>query len=194
MTFRPLARLVAAASIATLAVLVTACSSADPGTEPSQSAKPDTAAPIEPSTTPDARPSQPEAVAPSCENILSASTVEQFGEAGWTVKSHDFMIGETRLDGAFCVWGDYSGPGSDNVAIFGWSTLTQAEASEAQNELLDAGWIREDSGNETYITENPDYALAIDENGYGMTYLFGDGWVSVADSKQALQLISAPRP
>ncbi len=194
MTFRPLARLVAAASIASLAVLATACSSAAPGAEPSQSAKPGTAAPTEPSSAPDAGPSEPTAIAPTCENIVSESTVEQFGEAGWTPKRHDFMIGETQLDGAFCVWGDYSGPGSDNVAILGWSPLSKAEASEAQNELIDAGWIREDAGNETYITENPDYAIAVDENGYGMTYLFGDGWVSVADSKQALQLINAPRP
>ena len=218
MTFRPLARLVAAASIASLAVLATACSSAAPGAEPSQSAKPGTAAPTEPSSAPDAGPSEPTAIAPTCENIVSESTVEQFGEAGWAPKppdimlgqkqpdgafcvrgdllrpGRDFMIGETQLDGAFCVWGDYSGPGSDNVAILGWSPLSKAEASEAQNELIDAGWIREDAGNETYITENPDYAIAVDENGYGMTYLFGDGWVSVADSKQALQLINAPRP
>ncbi len=191
MTFRPLARLVAAASIASLAVLVTACATDDPDTTPSQGVGPSAEASTPPSLAPE-EPDAPEALAATCENIISAATMQQFTEAGWTVKQHDFMIGETHLEGALCVWGDYAGPGSDNVAIFGWSPLTRAQASEAQNELIDAGWIREDVGRDVYITENPDYAIAVDEEGYGMTYLFGDGWVSVADSKQSLQLVNAP--
>ena len=54
-------------------------------------------------------------------------------------------------------------------------------------------WLREDGNHGTYITEDPAYAIGIDDAGYGMTYHFGDGWVSVSETKQNLQLINAPR-
>ena len=53
--------------------------------------------------------------------------------------------------------------------------------------------MREDGNHGTYITEDPAYAIGIDDAGYGMTYHFGDGWVSVSETKQNLQLINAPR-
>lgn len=31
--------------------------------------------------------------------------------------------------------------------------------------------------------------METDGEGYGMTYLFGDGWVKVADTKQGLVLV-----
>lgn len=193
MNVRPLAKFVAAASIALLAVSLAGCASESPATPPSQ-----TTAPVDnPVTKPSAAPEDVENAEPivaTCENIISASTLEQFTNAKWTAKNHEFMIGETTLtSGIYCVWGDYDGPASDNVAIFGWSPITKAEATQTQNELIAAGWIREADDTGVYITENPEFALALDENGYGMTYLYGDDWVTVSDRKQSLQLISAPR-
>ena len=193
MTIRPLARLAAAASIATLAVLLAACTATDPSTKPSQSTSPS----ANPSSPPSVKPSAPdthEAIPATRDNIVSERTLQQFADAGWTAKNFDFMIGETVLrDGAYCVWGNYSGPGSDNVAIFGWSPITNAEATAAQQELITAGWIRENGDAGVYITENPEYAISLDDGGYGMTYLFGDGWVTVSETKQSLQLVGAPR-
>ncbi len=31
-------------------------------------------------------------------------------------------------------------------------------------------------------------------DGYGLTYLFGDGWVKLADTRQSLILVDTPRP
>lgn len=192
MNFRPLARIAAAASIASLAVLLAACAGETPSTPPSQSAAPVDNPVTKPSTVPDNE-VQPDELVATCENVISPSTLEQFTNANWTARSHDFMIGETTLtDGIYCVWGDYEGPASDNVAIFGWSPITKTEATTAQNELIAAGWIREASDGGVFITEDPNYAISQDENGYGMTYLFGDGWVTVSDSKQNLQLVGAP--
>ena len=70
---------------------------------------------------------------------------------------------------------------------------TEKEATAAQDELIAAGWLREDGNHGIYITEDPAYAIGIDDAGYGMTYHFGDGWVSVSETKQNLQLINAPR-
>ena len=193
MTIRPLARLAAAASIATLAVLLAACSASEPDANSSPGASPSVDASSQPSVKPSA-PETPEAIPATCENIIAESTVQQFADAGWTAKNFDFMIGETVLqEGAYCVWGNYSVPGSDNVAIFGWSTVTNDDAAAAQQELITAGWIREKGDSGVYITENPEYAIGLDENGYGMTYLFGDGWVTVSETKQSLQLVGAPR-
>ena len=55
------------------------------------------------------------------------------------------------------------------------------------------GWVREDSAEGVYITESPETTIAVDEEGYGMTYLFGDGWVKLADTKQGLLLIEWPK-
>ena len=55
------------------------------------------------------------------------------------------------------------------------------------------GWLRESGADGVYVTESPETTIAADENGYGMTYLFGDGWVMLADTKQGLVLIEWPR-
>ena len=38
-----------------------------------------------------------------------------------------------------------------------------------------------------------DTAVATDDEGYGLTYLFGDGWVKYADTKQSIALVEWPR-
>ena len=43
------------------------------------------------------------------------------------------------------------------------------------------------------VTESADTAVATDDEGYGLTYLFGDGWVKYADTKQSIALVEWPR-
>ena len=68
-----------------------------------------------------------------------------------------------------------------------------AAAEKAEGDLVASGWKREEgAGDEVYITENPDWLAGRGADGYGITYLFGDGWVKVADTKQSLVLIDWP--
>ena len=52
--------------------------------------------------------------------------------------------------------------------------------------------MRADVDDHTFITEPPQFSIAVDEDGFGMTYEFGDGWVTVSDTRQGLLLITPP--
>ncbi len=130
--------------------------------------------------------------APACEELIPASLVEQFSTQNWTYRADVFRVADLTLeDGVQCVWGDYS-VASDHVLIFGWAAATTAQQDHARSVLLGSGWrvVEDESG--SYVTEDPATAVATDENGYGMTYQFGDGWIAVADTKQGLLLIDPP--
>ena len=86
------------------------------------------------------------------------------------------------------VLGDYS-VASDHVQVFGWAPASDTEAQTARSELLASGWK---SIGDEYITENPSNVLNPDSDGYGMTYQFGDGWITLADTKQGLLLVERP--
>jgi hypothetical protein len=73
--------------------------------------------------------------------------------------------------------------------VFGWAPASDTEAQTARSELLASGWK---SVGDEYITENPENVLNPDSDGYGMTYQFGDGWITLADTKQGLLLIERP--
>jgi glucose/arabinose dehydrogenase len=178
---------------AALVIALAGCaaeSEAAPTTSPSPSA-------AEPSSTPTPEPSPTEsaeepAVDPTCETLIAPSTIEIFEEHGWTYEEREFRIGADVVDGGLeCVWGDYS-IASDHVQIFGWAPLGAAESAAAQEKLVGEGWLRADEDGRTYITEDPEFAIAVDEAGFGMTYEFGDGWVTLADTKQSLVLIQRP--
>ena len=118
-----------------------------------------------------------------------AGTVDALSAAGWTAQQKDFVIGDVALpEGMLCFWGDYN-VGSDHGQLYGWSKISSEDAVQAQSALLAAGWTREDGPEGTYITEDPQFSMGIDEDGYGMTYLFNDGWVKLADTRQGLVLI-----
>jgi len=185
--------LVSLAVLGTAALLLTGCSgSADPDTTATvgttaPSAAPTDAAP-QPSASADAAP-----VDATCESILDADTVAQFGAQNWTYKETPFAAGGVTLDdGLQCTWADYDVP-SGNLMIFGWAPITADQAAQMQQGLEAEGWLSEDDGTNSYITEDPMQAPTVDENGYGMTYQFGDGWVTVADVKQNLLLIQLPQ-
>lgn len=130
----------------------------------------------------------PEAL--SCDNIIPSSLVDSFEEIGWEAIEEPFMAGSTELeDGIQCKWGDPEGTGGGNVQIYGLAAVEADQAAEIQKELEDGGWKREEEGDVVYITENPDYAFAVDEDGYGYTYAFGDGWAAVSDTKAGIAVI-----
>lgn len=170
-----------------LAVALTSCSGA-PETAASptpQAPKPSPTASAEPASTP-----TPTAAAePACDTIVSAGTVQVLTDQGWTFEEKEFVIGGVTLDqGLLCFWADYT-VASDHGQLYGWSEISAEDAATAQTALLKEGWTREDGSDGVYITENPQFAMGVDEDGYGMTYLFGDGWVKFADTRQGLILI-----
>jgi len=178
----------APAGLVLVLAVLTACSSpADPMPSSSPAA-------IDPS--PAASPAPVISTAPeesdeelTCETMISAGTVDAFADIGWTAQPKEFVVGGVELaDGMLCFWADYT-VASDHGQLYGWSALTADDAARAQAGLLAEGWKREDGGDGVYYTENPQYAMGLDEDGYGMTYLFGDGWVKFADTRQGLILV-----
>lgn len=180
------------ASVPVLLLALAACSTTPaPASNPTAT---ESAAPAAPIETPDAVPdATTEASTASCDTLISASLVEELTGYGWTSRSDDFLVGATVVEGGLqCSWADFDGPATDNLLIFGWAPIADGEATRLQSELIAQGWLREDGAQGTYITADPEYAVAVDEDGYGMTYLFGDGWVTVALTKQGLVLIERP--
>ncbi|WP_431073061.1 hypothetical protein [Microbacterium phyllosphaerae] len=170
-----------------LAVALTSCA----GT-PDAEATPTPKAP-KPSPTATAEPvaTQPPETATeaTCDTIVSAGTVQALTDAGWTFEEKEFVIGDVTLsEGLLCFWADYT-VASDHGQLYGWSEISADDAAQAQSSLLSQGWTREDGSDGIYITENPQFSMGTDEDGYGMTYLFGDGWVKFADTRQGLILI-----
>ncbi|GAA1528833.1 hypothetical protein HD600_002442 [Microbacterium ginsengiterrae] len=186
---------VAVLASAVLTLSLAACAP-EPEEEPTPSASPSPVA-SEPAATPTPTPVETEpaddpVVAPTCETMIPASTIEIFEGHGWTYEEREFQIGPDVVeDGLACVWGDYT-VASDHVQVFGWAPIGAAESASAQQKLLADGWLRVDEAGHTYITEDPAYSISVDEAGYGMTYEFGDGWVTQADTKQSLVLIIRP--
>lgn len=127
---------------------------------------------------------------PTCETIIPAATVEDFGSVGWTVRAEPFRIGDQELEGGVqCVWGDFT-TATDHVQIYGWAPISAEAADDAQDELVALGWRVEESPEGLIVTESADTTVATDGDGYGLTYLFGDGWVKYADTKQGLLLVT----
>ncbi|WP_309129333.1 hypothetical protein [Microbacterium sp.] len=129
---------------------------------------------------------------PACDTIITEGTVEALSSEGWTAKQEEFRIGDTALEGGLlCLWSDYS-TASDHGQMYAWAPLDAQTADPAQRSLQAEGWLRSVEGDSVYFTEDPEFAIATDENGFGMTYEFGDGWVKLADTKQGLVLIDWP--
>jgi len=192
---RQLPRLGAALVIASAALLVSACGSAEPDAAPTPDTSETSPAPepTQPEQTPEPAPAGEEAD-PTCETIIDETTVADFESIGWTSRADPFYIGSHEVpDGLVCVWADFDAPASDHLQMFGWARVDDALSRTAQDELIAQGWIREQASEGVYITENPQTTIATDAQGYGMTYLFADGTVKLADTKQGLLLVTWPK-
>jgi hypothetical protein len=164
----------------------TACTATEPEAE-----APQTPTPVATSPTPTPSPTQSTAPVgdPTCETIIPAATVEDFDSVGWTARAETFRIGELEVAGGVqCVWGDFT-TATDHVQIYGWAPISPDDAVDAQNALVAQGWRREETPEGLIVTESADTTVATDDEGYGLTYLFGDGWVKYADTKQGLLLV-----
>lgn len=184
----PLHRVGSALVIAAALSLVTACAAPAPAPSPTPTVD-DSAANTPP---PVAEATEEPAVdaEPTCETIIPVATVEDFESVGWSAEEEEFRVGATIIAGGLqCVWADFAGPATDHVQIFGWAPIEEDAAADAQDDLVAEGWVRENEPDGIYITENPETTISTDENGYGMTYLFGEDWVKVADTKQGLLLV-----
>lgn len=185
---------VAALVIVASAALLTACSTA-PEPEETASTAPSEPAPAETTAAPSAEPTTAALTAPPCDKLIPASTVASYESVGWTWQEDLFRVGSIEIeDGIVCRWADFT-TASDQIQMFGWAPITPTEAKNAQRELFESGWIEvEDSTSANIlITENPDFAISLDDEGYGQTYEFGDGWVTFSDTKQSLLLIERPQ-
>lgn len=175
-------------TVAAVLVGVLAGCTADPDpveAAPTESSPPPSTAPSAPA---DDEPSAP----PTCETLLTPAMIRGFTSLGWSAQSDPFILGDNEIDGLLCKWADYEAPNSNEVQIYGWGRLDADEAADAQELLVAQGWRLEEVAEGTLVSEDPAFAVIVDENGYGMSYLFGDGWVIVADTRQNLVLIDRP--
>ncbi|WP_456285324.1 hypothetical protein M1D46_08825 [Microbacterium sp. JZ70] len=129
--------------------------------------------------------------APTCETIIAPALVDQFAELGWTARTDPFYVGPTEVPGGVsCTWGDFEAGATDVVQMYGWAPVEADVSAELQGYLADQGWKREEADGVVYLTESMPSAEWADEQGYGMTYAFGDGWVALADTKSGLAVIT----
>ncbi len=127
----------------------------------------------------------------NCDTLITADTVAALKKQGWVAQQRDFSFGPNVIPGGLeCLWADPS-TASDHGLLYGWAPISASDAAAREAQLVSSGWIREDSDRGVYITADPRTTLSTDDQGYGMTYLFGDGWVTVSDTKQGLVLIAA---
>ncbi|HEX5731010.1 hypothetical protein [Microbacterium sp.] len=175
----------AATMLAATACATTSGGSSDGATSP-------TPAPTSPSPTPLETTSDEPAAEPACDTIIPVQTAEDFADVGWTSRAEPFRAGEIEIpEGIQCIWGDFS-TATDHVQIFGWAPISDADAADAQEHLLEVGWHKENTPDGVIVTESSETTVATDAEGYGLTYLFGDGWVKYADTKQGLLLVVWP--
>lgn len=184
--------LTALSALGIAALLLTGCGgAADPVPTATVGGDAASTAPTGTQPSPSATPSATVAAA-TCDSIIAPDLRDELGTQGWTFKETPFAAGGVTLDkGLQCTWADYR-VASGNLMLFGWAPLTVDQAAAMQRGLEAEGWLREEDGSGVYITEDPMQAPTIDDNGYGMTYQFGDGWVTVSDTKQNLLLIQRP--
>ena len=181
------------AAVGLTALLLTGCGAGSQDPAPTATVGTDAPTTAPTASQPDAT-SSPDAggVDATCDSIVVADVHEQLVAKGWSFKETPFAAGGVTLDdGLQCTWADFTKP-SGNLLLFGWAPLTGDQATKIQNALEQEGWKRESEGDYVYLTQDASQAPTVDENGYGMTYEFGDGWVTLSDTKQTLLLIQRP--
>lgn len=171
---------VVAAVVATAALLTGCGSGVQPDPTASAGTPAATATPGQDGPTPAPSAS---AVAATCEGIIDPDTLADLQAQGWTYRQSPFSAGGITLDdGLQCEWGDLDGATTANLMLFGWAPVTTAESTAMQDELVAEGWEREASSDGTFVWD-----------AFGMTYEFGEGWVTVSDLREQLPIIRRPQ-
>jgi hypothetical protein len=173
--------------------VLSGCTSAAPSADPTTTGNAVSPTPTEalPGPTPDASPTAGGAV--TCDSMIVSDTLAEFKTKGWTAKQTPFTF-ETQPPsapiggGLICTWANFRSPRQPDRVRLGTHQLgrcrngvraarEEAGAAKRRVRLLHhAGSVR---------------VITVDDKGYGMTYLFGDGWVAVSDTKQNLLLMPA---
>ena len=178
-----------------LAVAVALAALALAGCAGSSAPVPTIAAPSTPPAGSDPSPSATptvDAVEITCESLVTPDTLDELTAQGWEVKEEPFVVDDITLAaGMQCTWGDFS-TANGNLLLFGWAPVTDDEADAMQDALTADGWRTEEDPEGLVVTAPEGEGLTFDDEGYGQTYRFGDGWVTVADTKQNLLLIQRP--
>lgn len=188
------ARLRTIVAISAAALLLAGCTSSEQP-EPVETApvSAETSAPTAgPDNTPTPEATEEPPAELDCTSILAPQSVSQFEQVGWTSKQDPFVIAETELPGGIqCMWADFT-VASGNLLLFAWAPIDDELAVSLQSKLVAQGMIREEGTEGVYITEDARFSPTVDEDGYGFTYLFGDGWVTAAETRASLSLIERP--
>lgn len=195
-----------------VAALTLAGCSASSEPEPASSAD---AAPADPaaSTAPapaeeaPAEPTPAPAEKLTCETLIPDSVTSVLAEEGWSATASQIYIGADAVkDSLMCTWTPADSFGGQ---MYGVGVLTDEQSTKMRAELKAQGWTSEKAGEEEYFSapvasapkptpspgasasaeptpEEPTGAMA------GMTYLFADGWVKYADTREGLLLIATP--
>lgn len=163
----------AAAIIAVIALVTTGCAP-EPELEPAPRPTTDQA---QPSETPTPTPTLFEA---DCMNIVDEETTSTLEAEGFVlVEGYESKLrGEERVEARFfdyggvdCLWGVAAG--GDSLAVFGYSEITAANATETQAWLDANGYLRTEEGDDVVYNLDP----ALDVMGHGDVFLFdGDAW------------------
>ncbi|MBN9153049.1 MAG: hypothetical protein J0I70_12505 [Microbacterium sp.] len=136
---------------------------------------------------------------PTCQNIATAAFLSEMATAGWVPvavpdsSSFDGFPGGRPSRSISCTWSADPTVGTDNVAIRAWAAIDPATASAAIQHYVDAGWIRVDAPEGTYVGVKGDGGpVSPDAEGFNETYLFTKTDVRFADSKASLKDVKAP--
>lgn len=174
--------LVALSALGLSAALLAGCTGgadAAPGATGGTSQATPTDALPQPTATDEATP-----IAVTCDTLVDPDTLVELQDQGWTAKESPFVVSDRELTGGIqCDWADYSTE-SGNVITLAWAPIGPEDAEWAKQALITEGWLSESDEDGTYIT---------DPGGFGLTYLFGDGWVEMSDNRQQLLLIQRPQ-
>lgn len=179
-----------------LALTLVGCA-AEPQAEQPTPTAPATAPSASASTAPSQEPAtetEKPVADPTCKTLIIESVVQTLTSTGAEAREEPFMIGSTEIEGGLlCRWGIFGDGDAGGAQLYGWAPIDTETAARAADTLEKQGWLREaGEGDGFFITENPDTIVIADEDGYGMTYQFGDGWVTVSETKLGLQLIQIP--
>ena len=144
-----------------------------------------------PTSTATVTPSTAPAVAPTCEQLAEPALLDWLHDGGYTPTASTFVIGDLSLEpGVRCLWA-IPDVGTDSIVLHAWGEISDQDAPTAIASLADKGWVTERGDIGTYVTD-PGGGPQQDAEGYVTTYLFGDGWVTLADVKAGLAEIVRP--
>ena len=125
---------------------------------------------------------------PTCTTIIPDTLVADFKEYGLSAIEEPFAFGDpatTTVEGGItCKWGNPEVPTDHGVQIYGWAPMDEAGREKWTAFLTEQGWTHSQGEGLEYFGDP--FAEG------GMTYAFGDGFVIVADTEDALPLVSFP--